>query len=79
MIVHAFEETLDKGLQKEGEIVPMSQSSPVSVRPRRRAECTHSFPPGAAHHSTQSRPLSLDTPRAKRPESSSLSISVVPT
>jgi hypothetical protein len=25
MIVHAFEETLDKGLQKDGEIVPMSE------------------------------------------------------
>lgn len=29
MIVHAFEETLDKGLQKEGEIVPMSTSGHV--------------------------------------------------
>ena len=37
MIVHAFEETLDKGLQKEGEIVPMSQSDLVSVRLHRRA------------------------------------------
>jgi hypothetical protein len=27
MIVHAIEETLDKGLQREGQIVPMSESS----------------------------------------------------
>jgi hypothetical protein len=27
MIVHALEETLGKGLQKDGEIVPMSESS----------------------------------------------------
>lgn len=34
MIVHAFEETLDKGLQKDGEIVPMSQSlSPYLYHP----------------------------------------------
>lgn len=29
MIVDAFEETLDKGLQKHGEIVPMSESQPI--------------------------------------------------
>lgn len=30
MIVHAIEETLDKGLQKDGQIVPMSELPPHS-------------------------------------------------
>ena len=29
MIVHAIEETLDKGLQKEGQVVPMSMAAPL--------------------------------------------------
>lgn len=39
MIVHAIEETLDKGLQKEGQVVPMSES-----RLLKHALLTQQFP-----------------------------------
>jgi hypothetical protein len=43
MIVHAIEETLDKGLQKDGQIVPMSELPPDS-KSRIESELTEQFP-----------------------------------